>query len=176
MKATRLHFVHAIFTTLPATRCFKIKSALLRWAGAIVGSNVRIVSSARFFLTGPLAIGDGTWIGHEVLIVGGDAPVTIGENVDIAPRVTIVTGTHELFTASGRSAGRGYSLPVRIKNGAWIGACSTILGGVTIHECSMVAANSLVRTDVAPSTIAAGVPARPLERFKAPRATGEPRS
>ena len=80
---------------MPATRFFKVKRGLLRWAGATIGSNVRIVSSAKFYLTGQLIIGDNTWIGHEVLVVGGDAPVCIGKNVDIAPRVNIITGGHQ---------------------------------------------------------------------------------
>src|SRR5437588_481791 len=78
MKPARLYLVHLVFGWLPPTRCFRIKRDLLRWAGAEVGENVQIVSSARFFLTGRLRIGDGTWIGHEVLMVGGEADVTIG--------------------------------------------------------------------------------------------------
>lgn len=101
MKSGRLHIVHAVFASLPATRFFKLKALLLRWAGATVGSNVRVISSARFFQSGSLSIGDGTCIGHEALIVGGDASVSIGRNVDIAPGVSIVTGTHELFKNSG---------------------------------------------------------------------------
>lgn len=164
MKPLRLHIVHIIFACFPATRLFKLKSSLLRWAGATVGRNVRIVSSARFYLTGHLTIGDGTWIGHEVLIVGGDADVTIGQNVDIAPRVTVVTGTHKLFATPGRAAGSGYSLPIHIEDGVWIAASATILGGAQIHEGSMVAAGALVRDDVPSRSVVAGVPSRVIDR------------
>ncbi len=164
MKSLRLYIVHAIFSFLPATRFFRLKASLLRWAGAAVGSNVRIVSSARFFLTGHLTIGDDTWIGHEVLIVGGDADVSIGRKVDIAPRVTLVTGTHELLTTPGRTAGRGYSLPILIEDGVWIGTSATILGGVKVHELSMVAAGSLVRDDVPSRSMVGGIPSRVINR------------
>lgn len=160
MKPARLHLVHAIFSLLPSTRLFGLKCFLLRWAGAAVGSNVRVVSSARFYLTGDLKIGDGTWIGHEALIVGGDAEVVIGMNVDIGPRVTIATGTHELFTIPGRAAGRGYSLPISIEDGVWIGVGATVLGSAIVGRSSMIGAGSLVRGNVEPGCIVAGVPAR----------------
>lgn len=129
MKAGRLFVVNLLFGMIPATRCFGLKRALLRWCGAEIGKNVRIVSSARFHLTGNLTIGDDAWVGHEVLVVGGDAEVKIGPKVDIAPRVMIVTGSHELFTEPDRAAGKGYSKPVFIDTGAWLGAASVILGG-----------------------------------------------
>ena len=152
-------------TLMPPTRCFAIKRALLGWAGADVGTNVRIVSSARFYLTGRLIIGDDTWIGHEVLVSGGDADVVIGSKVDIAPRVCLLTGSHELFTIAGRAAGKGYSLPITIADGAWLGASSTILGGVTVGLCSVVAAGALVNRDVKPGRVFGGVPAREISVF-----------
>lgn len=151
---------------LPPTRCFGLKRLLLQWAGAKVGKNVRIVSSARFYLTGNLVIGEGTWLGHDVLVVGGDANVCIGAKVDIAPRVSLITGSHELFTEDDRAAGRGCSLPIVIEDGAWIGATSTILGGVVIGRCSVVAAGSLVNRHVTTGCLFGGVPARHIKSLK----------
>jgi len=162
MKPARLYLVHLVFGWLPPTRCFRIKRDLLRWAGAEVGENVQIASSARFFLTGRLRIGDGTWIGHEVLIVGGEADVTIGANVDVAPRVSIVTGSHELFGVQGRAAGKGFSRPIYIMDGVWIGAATTILGGVVVGRSSMIAAGALVHRDVPAGGVVGGVPARQI--------------
>lgn len=127
---------------------------------------MRIASSARFSLSGRLSIGDGTWIGHEVLIAGGDADVTIGANVDIAPRVTIVTGSHELYGIEGRAAGVGFSRPVHVMDGVWVGAAATILGGVVIGRSSMVAAGALVRRDVADGVVVGGVPAKVIPHSK----------
>jgi acetyltransferase-like isoleucine patch superfamily enzyme len=166
MKSGRLFIVHFCMALMPSTRCFSIKCKLLRWAGAVVGSNVRIVSSSRFYLAGRLVIGDDTWIGHEVLIVGGDADVVIGSRVDIAPRVTLVTGSHELFTIKGRAAGNGYSSPITIRDGAWIGASSTILGGVVVGSCGVVAAGALVKSDVKDGCIYGGVPAKNIGNLK----------
>jgi acetyltransferase-like isoleucine patch superfamily enzyme len=165
MKTGRLFFANLLFGLTPPTRCFGLKRVLLRWCGAEIGANVRIASSARFHLTGKLVIGDHTWVGHEVLVVGGDAEVTIGAKVDIAPRVMIVTGSHKLVGTPGRAAGKGYSLPVAIEDGAWLGAAAVILGGVTVGRCSVVAAGALVNRNVAPETMVAGVPARPVPQI-----------
>lgn len=164
MKPPRLYVAHLIFGLLPPTRCFHIKRNLLRWAGALIGDNVRIVSSARFLLTGRLSIGDGTWIGHEVLIVGGDADVTIGARVDVAPRVSIITGSHERLGVEGRAAGKSFSQPIHIMDGAWIGAAATILGGVVVGANSIVAAGAVVRRDVPVGTVVGGVPARNISK------------
>lgn len=150
---------------IPPSRCFALKRTLLRWAGAQIGTNTRVVSSARFYLTGRLVIGNETWIGHEVLVAGGDADVIIGSKVDIAPRVSLIAGSHELFTIKGRAAGKGCSLPITIEDGAWLCASSTLLGGVTVGRCGVVAAGALVNRDVKPGCVFGGVPAREIKIF-----------
>lgn len=55
--------------------------------------------------------------------------------------------------------------PVHIGRRAWIGAGATILPGVTIGENSVVGAASVVTRSVAPDTIVAGNPARPLRKI-----------
>jgi Acetyltransferase (isoleucine patch superfamily) len=159
MRSARLFVIQIIMNFIPPTRCFALKRTFLRWAGAQIGNNCRIVSSARFYLSGRLIIGDDTWIGHEVLVVGGDADVIIGSKVDIAPRVSLMTGTHELYGIKGRAAGEGYSLPITIEDGAWLCASSTILGGVTVGSCGVVAAGALVNRSVSPGSVFGGVPA-----------------
>ena len=96
MNSKKLFLYHLLMLFIPATKLFNLKSTLLRWCGADIGKNVRIVSSAKFYLNGKLIVGDNTWIGHEVLIVGGNAPIKIGKDCDIAPRVTIASGTHKI--------------------------------------------------------------------------------
>ncbi|MCJ8191959.1 acyltransferase [Sphingomicrobium aestuariivivum] len=144
---------------LPATRGFAFKRWLLRRAGASVGNNVRICSSARFGLTGRLEIGEGTWLGHEFLLVGGDAEVSIGRDCDIAPRVTFAMGSHELMEGGNRAAGAGFSEPILVGEGCWIGTGATLLGGTSIGKASVVAAGALVRGDFSDRVLIGGVPA-----------------
>jgi acetyltransferase-like isoleucine patch superfamily enzyme len=50
--------------------------------------------------------------------------------------------------------------PVRIGRGAWIGQNAIIMPGVTIGAGAVVGALSVVRDDVPPRTVVAGIPAR----------------
>jgi phosphonate metabolism protein (transferase hexapeptide repeat family) len=57
----------------------------------------------------------------------------------------------------------------RIGNDTWIGHGAIIMPGVNVGDGAVVGAGSVVTHDVAPYTIAVGVPARPLRsRFPAP--------
>jgi acetyltransferase-like isoleucine patch superfamily enzyme len=55
--------------------------------------------------------------------------------------------------------------PVHVEQGAFLGANVTVLAGVRIGRCAFVAAGSVVTADVAPWTLVAGVPARPVRRL-----------
>jgi acetyltransferase-like isoleucine patch superfamily enzyme len=143
---------------LPPTRAYPLKSRLLRWMGANVSLEARVTSSVRWWGTGRLEIGRDVFLGHEVLISGGDATISIGNCVDIAPRVMLIAGTHEIDMRGEHSAGRSHSRDIRIEDGAWIGAGTTILGGVTIGRNAVIGAGSVVTRDIPPFTVAAGVP------------------
>ncbi|NNF76813.1 MAG: acyltransferase, partial [Rhizobiales bacterium] len=109
MNAARLYLVNKLISLLPPSRAFGLKRMLLRFAGATIGNNVRIVSSAEFYCSGALIIGDNSWIGHQCLITGGQADIIIGKNVNIAPRATLVTGSHKIDFEGPMAAGEGYS-------------------------------------------------------------------
>lgn len=159
MNSKKIFIYHLVMLFIPATKLFKFKAFLLRWCGAKVGLNVRIVSSAKFYVSGELSIGDNTWIGHEVLIVGGNSKVSIGNNCDIAPRVLIATGSHKVNKITdSKIAGKGYSKDIIIGNGCWICAGANILGGTTIGEKSIVAAGGVCRGTLKAGAVYGGVP------------------
>ena len=54
----------------------------------------------------------------------------------------------------------GICNPVRIADGAWIGAAAIILKGVEIGEGSIVGAGSVVTKNVSANKVVAGNPAR----------------
>jgi acetyltransferase-like isoleucine patch superfamily enzyme len=163
LSSIRLYFVFLGFKLFPETRLFELKRKLLNFAGANIEKKTRICSSFKLSGTGTFNVGSETWIGHEVLIVASSA-VFIGSNVDVAPCVFIGTGTHEIDPSGARIAGKGKSEEIRIGNGAWIGARSTILPGVTIGEMAIVGAGSLVLSDVPSRSIVAGVPAKIIKK------------
>ena len=88
-----------------------------------------------------------------------NSTVTIGAHVDIAPRVSIWTGTHDVQVGKSKAAGPGKSKDITICDGVWLGMGARILPGVTVGECAAVAAGSVVTKDVPARTLVAGVPA-----------------
>ena len=165
MRAPALYFAKLLFCLIPETRLFTTKAWLLRLAGAKMIKNVRICSSATILGPGFLELGDDTWVGHQVLIIAGSR-VTIGKAVDIAPRVYLGTGTHDIDSAKAHSAGEGRNKDVVVEDGAWLGAACMILPGVTIGAKSVVAAGAVVAKDVPPRTLVGGVPARVIGPFR----------
>lgn len=158
LSNAKLYCVSLVLKFLPETRLFELKRKLLNFAGANIQQETRICSSFRLVGSGNFNVGRDTWIGHKVFIVASST-VFIGNDVDIAPLVFIGTGTHEIDPEGSRVAGKGKSEKIRIENGAWIGAGSIILPGVTIGEMAIVGAGSVVLRDVPPHSIVAGVPA-----------------
>lgn len=53
--------------------------------------------------------------------------------------------------------------PIRIENDVWIGANVTVLGGVTIHDGTVVGAGSIVTKDCPPYSICVGNPAKVIK-------------
>ncbi len=162
MNSIKLQIANFIVHRLPLTRCFGIKRCLYRWAGASIGNNVRIASSASICGDGKLEIGDNTWIGHEVLIVCSNH-ISIGSNCDIAPRVFIGDGTHVTDKSSPNVAGAGKMLPVKIDNGCWLCASSTILPGSEIGEKCIIAAGSVFKGKSNPLEVWGGVIAKKIK-------------
>lgn len=146
---------------LPETRFFGLKAWLLRRCGARVGKNVRISSSARFFGTGSLAIGDDVWIGSGNFIHSTHgASIVVGSCCDLGPDVMVLTGTHQVDSSGAHVAGRGMSADVEIGDGCWLGARSLILPGVKLPDKTLVAAGSVVaKSPIRKQMLVAGVPA-----------------
>jgi maltose O-acetyltransferase len=166
-----LQLANKLFACTPLTRGYGIRARLLRLGGVDCARSARIVASARIVFRS-VSIGEDTFIGHQVLIAGNeDSRVTIGNNVDIAPRVVIVSGSHELDMESPHSAGQGAGAPVHVEDGVWIGANSTILPGVTIGKKAVIGAGSVVIGDIPAYTIAVGNPCRPVKRWNPEAAT-----
>ncbi|NMR33172.1 sugar O-acetyltransferase [Chryseobacterium aquaticum] len=89
--------------------------------------------------------------------------ITIEDNVLIAPKVSLLTESHPLNPNERQSL---IPKPIHIKKNAWIGANATILQGVTIGENAVVAAGSVVSTDVPDNVVVGGIPAKIIKEIK----------
>ena len=95
--------------------------------------------------------------------------VTIGDNVEIGPNVSIITGEHYTeINARRANRGKEFTRQVHIGNDTWIGANVTILAGVTIGKGCTIGAGSVVKMDIPDFCIAVGVPARVVKSAGTP--------
>ncbi len=136
---------------------------------------------------GRLRIGAGTLLEPGCwLTLAPEARIEIGagcflnRNVMLAAYREIVVGDHVMF-ANGCFVGdadhrfddpdmpvpwQGFTTkgPVRIGSNCWFGVNCAVMSGVTIGERCVIGANSVVTRDLPAGTVAAGAPARPLNR------------
>jgi len=134
-----------------------LKVWLLRRFGAKLGTGMRIKPHVRIKYPWRLSAGDHCWIGQEVWI-DNLADVELGSHVCLSQRVYLCTGSHDHRSA-------GFELitgPIRIENGAWLGAGCLIVCGITVAANALVAGGSVVTKDVPPATIVGGNPAKPI--------------
>lgn len=153
---------------------------------AMVGSDVRISRHALFFSPERIQIGDhcridafailsagfpGLQIGSHVHISAysgffGRAAIDVGDFSTFAPRCVVYSSNDDysgqtLTNATVADELRGsQDAPVSIGSHVIVGSGSVILAGVTIGDSSAVGALSLVKDDVEPFSIVAGIPAR----------------
>jgi maltose O-acetyltransferase len=153
------HFINIFLWFLPPSRLFSLRRTLLRVAGIELASGVKFCGRGWIYGRGKLVVGVDTWFSPGVIVYSHiDAPIVIGARCDIGPCVELIPGSHQLGDSS-RRAGPGTARPIIIEDGCWIGAGTRILGGVTIGAGSVLAAGAVVTCDVAPNSLAAGVPA-----------------
>lgn len=109
-----------------------------------IGKDVFINSGCRFQDQGGITIGDGTLIGHNVVLA------TI--NHDLNPK----------------KRGDNILAPIAIGKKVWIGANATVLSGVTIGDGAVIAAGAVVTKNVPENVVVGGVPARVLKKIAEP--------
>lgn len=107
-----------------------------------IGKDVFINSGCHFQDQGGITIGDGSLIGHNVVLA---------------------TINHDLNPENGR---KNHYAPIYIGAHVWIGSNATILPGVSVGDWAVVGAGAVVTKDVPPFTVVGGVPARILKTLE----------
>lgn len=87
------------------------------------------------------------------------AEIRIGDEVQIATGVQLLTATHPLDPEP-RRQGWEYGKPITIEDGVWLGSGVIVCPGVTIGENSVIGAGSVVTRDVPSGVLAVGNPCR----------------
>lgn len=158
-----------------------MRRAIWRAVARKFGNGVRIGSGVGFKHLETFEIGDGVFIGAQAYIQGRyDGTTKIGNNVWIGPQAyfdarNLILEDHVGWGPGAKVLGSAHTglpidrpvirtdlviKPVRVKAWADVGTGAVLLPGVTLGKGSIVGAGAVVTEDVAPFSIAAGVPAR----------------
>lgn len=113
-----------------------------------IGNNVCIQSDCHISAINSVEIGDNVLMASFVYISDHQHGMPNYSDVRATPPI------QRMLSSKGA---------VRIGNGVWIGEKATILPGVTIGECSIIGANSVVTKDIPPYCIACGNPAKVIK-------------
>ncbi len=147
---------------------------------------VRLLGEHRIAIGNGVYIGANSWLqvldghGTDVAIVVADNvsiaghcvlsavhSIRIGRSASLARNVYIADHAHAYRDPSLAIANQGITdvQAVEICDGAWLGENVVVLPGVRIGVGAVIAANSVVTSNVPDHTLAAGTPARVVSRF-----------
>lgn len=93
------------------------------------------------------------------------ARITIGDDVQIGPRVQLLTATHPLDARARREKWES-AASIAIGHNVWLGGGVIICPGVTIGADTAVGAGAVVTHDLPAGVLAVGTPARIVRRLE----------
>ncbi|MGD9667563.1 MAG: DapH/DapD/GlmU-related protein [Hyphomicrobiaceae bacterium] len=164
----RLLAINLLLAPLPPFVGGGLRRIGLRSAGFDIGRGTLFYGTPTIIGSGKLS--DRLRIGERCLfnigcILDLADKITIGDRASIGHQTLIITGSHKIGSSACR-CGELEMAPVEIGDGAWIGARTTILPGVTIGAGSIVGAGSVVTRDIPADSLAVGQPARVIRTLQ----------
>ncbi|NPD46747.1 DapH/DapD/GlmU-related protein [Lentimicrobium sp. S6] len=130
-------------------------------------SRFNIHTTARFnyientWLSGNINIGANTYINTARLVSGPNSQIRIGEWCAIGHNINIISWTHYKEDSTGIIEEKPLQeADINIGNHVWIGTNVFIKEGVNIGDDCIIAANSVIISDVEKGAIVGGVPAK----------------
>ncbi|TAJ13199.1 colanic acid biosynthesis acetyltransferase WcaF [Marinilabiliaceae bacterium JC017] len=154
IKRTAWFFINALFFICPLNPLSGLKVFLLKLFGARIGKGVVIKPGVNIKYPWKLSIDDYTWIGERVWIDNLDR-VEIGAHCCLSQGAMLLIGNHNYTLPT-------FDLmvdPIILEDGVWLGAQSTVTGGVTCRSHSVLAVQSVASSNLEPYFIYRGNPA-----------------
>lgn len=138
-----------------------------RRGSIILGDRTRLATGVLLHpYGGSIETGVDVYIGPYV-VVYGHGGVTIGKDTLVSMHCRILSSNHSIPPRGTIIRSQPDMLqPTRIGADVWLGAGVTVLGGVTIGDGCVVGAGAIVTKDLHESTIAVGIPARPVGKHR----------
>jgi len=134
------------------------REALLRRVVGSMGRDVNLEPTFRCEFGRNIHLSSHVFANFDCVMLDG-APITIGDNVLLGPKVGLYTANHALNPRE-RADGACRARPITIGDDVWIGGNVTVLPGVTIGSGTVVGGGSVVTRSIPSGVIAAGNPAR----------------
>ena len=119
-----------------------------------------LIKEAVYLRAGPggkITLGDRVAINSHTRIYGHGG-VTIGDDTQLGPGVTITTTDHDFANDL-----EARFIPVTMGQRVWVGANVTILPGVEIGDHAVIGAGAVVSKSIPARAVAVGVPARVIK-------------
>ncbi|WP_284141172.1 sugar O-acetyltransferase [Virgibacillus sp. LDC-1] len=148
--------------TLPPTEVTQRHDLLKKLLGK-VGENLYVEPPFRCDYGYNIAVGNNFYANYNCTILDC-APVTIGNNVMLAPNVSVFTAGHPVHYKP-RNAGWEHALPITIGNNVWIGGGAIINPGVSIGDNTVIGSGSVVTKDIPANVVAVGNPCRVIRKI-----------
>lgn len=142
----------------------ELKSEIQKKIFGALGTNVHIEKPIRIDYGINTKIGSNVFINFNFVLLDC-CPVTIGDNVFIAPNVQIYTASHPLDLDE-RKSHIGFAAPITIGNDVWIGGGCIIMPGVIIGAGCTIGAGSVVTKSIPPHTVAFGNPCKVRKQLR----------
>lgn len=158
-----------MITLLKQVRLFVLVN--LKYRRYKIGKNFHAGIRVRLWAKTKLEIGTNFYIGRDSFI---ETDCIIGDNVIFGNRVAVVgkydhhyqqIGTPIRLASAIREKDynwKGLNLITKIGNDVWVGYGATIMQGVNINDGAIIAAGSVVTSDVDAYSIYGGVPAKKI--------------
>ncbi len=134
------------------------RRALLEQLFGAVGEDVTVLPRLACDYGFNVRVGSRVFVNYDCVLLDC-APITIGDDVQLGPRVQLYTAEHPVEPALRRS-GAEYALPIVIGDNAWIGGGAIVCAGVSIGRDAVIGAGSVVTRDVPEGVLAVGNPCR----------------
>jgi acetyltransferase-like isoleucine patch superfamily enzyme len=148
------------------------------------GRKIAIGAGVLIYPDASLSVERGAWDvdGPRLTLADGvvlqsNVTITCAERIELAPSAAI--GANSLIsdndhtidgTAESILGNPIVSTPIRIGRGVWVGHNCSIVRGASIGDFSVIGANSVVRNEIPPYSIAVGAPARVVGQVPHPDA------
>jgi maltose O-acetyltransferase len=168
LRSVLLHvlevYVGALLRSLPGVEGLILRGAFYRALFARSGPSLLIYPKVYLMFSHKIAVGRRVAINVGTYIDAGGG-LSIGDHVMIGPNCVISTRDHGMDPTAGPMCFQPVQYgAITIGDDVWFGANCFVRRGITIGNGAVIAAGTIVLSDVPPGCIFGGVPGRVLRQ------------